>query len=327
MFLALVNSLTNGSVTLPVGFSGIGHLFDHAIAHGNHGDYSLLETLLDCADKLSVGGPIFLTNGYSPLGQAILSGNSKLCLMLLNSRKIDCTYATVNSHEEGPLSLAGKLGRTDLCELIFNHSQSVEGGDFLLEREIEQLLEGEIRRFLQDETNTCNTIVWCFKKGLNRHPVLGQLTQPQRLKLGSKLFPAACKHAAAGKFGLWNFMVQNRLILSDIVVGVGRNPLTYAVQHRPGLVQLLIDLGLDLNQADRLGETPLEIAVQRADVELARLLVGKGATMRPEVFGHFMLLWRRYPERLKAHAAEMERVLRDAIRRQRPAIPRQGVGF
>jgi hypothetical protein len=82
-----------------------------------------------------------------------------------------------------------------------------------------------------------------------------------------------------------------------------------------------------LNQADRLGETPLEIAVQWADVEVVRLLVDNGATMRPEVFGHFMLLWRRYPERLKAHAAEMERVLRDAIRRQRPAIPRQGVGF
>jgi ankyrin repeat protein len=90
---------------------------------------------------------------------------------------------------------------------------------------------------------------------------------------------------------------------------------------------LLIDLRLDLNQADRLGETPLEIAAQRADVELARLLVDNGATMRSEVFGHFMLLWRRYPERLKARAKEIERVLRDAIRRQRSAIPRQGVGF
>lgn len=55
-------------------------------------------------------------------------------------------------------------------------------------------------------------------------------------------------------------------------VDVGRDPLSWAMQHRQFLIPKLIDLGLDLNQEDHLGETPLEIALQRADIEIARLL-------------------------------------------------------
>lgn len=70
----------------------------------------------------------------------------------------------------------------------------------------------------------------------------------------------------------------------------GRMPLHYAIQRkRPDLVQLLIDLGADVDATDANGRTPLEAAIMSGDREAIERLRAAGAKEppRPMPLGQF----------------------------------------
>jgi ankyrin repeat protein len=80
----------------------------------------------------------------------------------------------------------------------------------------------------------------------------------------------------------------------------GRSPLHYAIErNRPDLVELLVDLGADLNAQDLHGETPLAFALTRGEAALSQRLQRDGRTpcrrrARPP---RSASAWRRSPDR------------------------------
>ena len=62
---------------------------------------------------------------------------------------------------------------------------------------------------------------------------------------------------------------------------LGRNPLHWAAirQKDKELIQLLIDTGININQQDNNGETPLTLAYRANNIEVANLLVQSGASI------------------------------------------------
>jgi predicted nucleotidyltransferase component of viral defense system len=62
----------------------------------------------------------------------------------------------------------------------------------------------------------------------------------------------------------------------------GHRPLQLAISKGEiAIAKLLIDAGADLNHRDRSGQTPIQTAVNKGQFELARLLIQKGAMFNP----------------------------------------------
>lgn len=67
----------------------------------------------------------------------------------------------------------------------------------------------------------------------------------------------------------------------------GQTPLMLAIKHGEvrESIQLLIDLGSDVNATDNRGKTALHLAVKREDVEIVKLLIAAGANVNVQGTG------------------------------------------
>lgn len=80
-------------------------------------------------------------------------------------------------------------------------------------------------------------------------------------------------------------------------------------------IKWLIDKGININQADKRGQTPLHKAIGKRNIQLSQLLIENGADLWiPDSFGdtpiHWML-WNGFPERIwQGQQAELEEKLK-----------------
>lgn len=242
--------------------------------------YAAKMNCLECAKELINGGADVnqVTHfGWSPLLTATKNGHYKLATYLL---------------EKGAdPKIANKVGWTPLY--LATDNRNIEGGDYPAKSADMDHLEfiklllakgadvnARVGKDGSTETRTIFTMQWLYEDGATPFWRASQSADLPLMKL-------LLEHGADPKIGT-NGENGGKVSPLEVAAGIGWvEGVTFEWSEKDNLeaIRMLLDLGLDPNNQDTDGRTPLHGAAHKGRLEVIKLLVERGAKLDTRDFG------------------------------------------